>query len=72
MSLAEILNQLSKKDRDYLMLAFESDNCAVCEYQPGRFVAVNIDYCRNEKLHIEHQIGLWSYGTVTGDLPARE
>jgi hypothetical protein len=61
--LREILKSLKDGDKKILMYALELGNMRYIEYEPGKFIGVNIPKLNNDFRIKEEQNG-WSIGTL--------
>lgn len=68
-SIKALLARLDPKKKEQLTYAFEEGlTNQYVEYEPGRFIGVNIDGLHN--LNIEQEAGVWSSGTILqGQVP---
>jgi len=59
MNIKLILESLTSEQRKRLMCAFNDEYSQFIEYQPGRYIGVNIT-----NLKADTQIGVWSAGRI--------
>jgi hypothetical protein len=63
-TIKETLNKLSESQKRQLSYAFENEFTQFVEYEPGKFVGVNVNHLKH--LQVESSAGAWSTGSIKG------
>ena len=65
MSIKDKIEKLTPQERRRLSHAFDCQLAQYVEFgESNEFVGVHLDPKRFPNLHIEKQVGIWSYGTI--------